>query len=128
MWVVRSEIHHSLQAWQIGCFTLMCHGDGLIDYKGWCFMVYCSQITDLLNVLSIHSDMFSPSCFLGKEQRGQVGEKFTSLKLSSHIKTDRLVKFKSTFHNSNLVKAKTEIYTKKMTHINWPWSPVDCQL
>lgn len=116
-----------LQAGQIGCFTLMSHGEELIDYRGCCFMVYCSQITDLLIVLSIYSNLFSP-CFLGKEQRGQAGENFTSSKLFSHIKTDRLLKFKSTFQNSNLVKAKTEIYTKEMTHINWPWSPVACQL
>lgn len=81
-------------------------------------MVYCSQITDLLIVLSIYSNLFSPSCFLGKEQRGQVGENFTSSKLSSHIKTDRPLKFKGTFHNSNLAKAKREIYTKEMTNIN----------
>lgn len=81
-------------------------------------MVYCSQITDLLIVLSIYSNLFSPSCFLGKEQRGQAGENFTSSKLFPHIKTDRLLKFKSTFQNSNLVKAKTEIYTKEVIHIN----------
>lgn len=87
----------------------MSHGEGLIDYRGCCFMVYCSQITDLLIVLSIYSNLFSPSCFLGKEQRGQFGENFTPSKLSPHIKTDRPWKFKSTSHSSNLVKAKTDL-------------------
>lgn len=60
--------------------------------------------------MSIYSHLFSSFCFEGeKDQRGQVGENFISSKLSSHIKTDRPLKFKSTFHNSSLVKTKPDL-------------------
>lgn len=75
-------------------------------------MVYCSQITDLLIVMSIYiySHLFSSFCFEGeKDWRGEVGGNFISSKLSSHIKTDRPLKFKTTFHNSNLVKTKPDL-------------------
>lgn len=108
-----------LPAGETGCFILMSHREGLTHYRRR-FMVYCSQITDLLIVMPTYSHLFSSFCFeREKDQRGQVGENFISSKLSSHIKTDRPLKFKNTFHSSNLVKIKPDLQQRGDAYKFW---------
>lgn len=74
-----------LPAGETGCFLLMSHGEGPTHYRKCCFMVYCSQITDLLIVMSIYNHLFSISGFGERKSREDRWEKILYLQNYPHI-------------------------------------------